>query len=131
MNAATNAAQLDATFGALADSTRREILRRLTDGPSSVTELAEPFDMSLPAVSKHLKVLERAGLISRQRQGRVHRIELVPDQLGGASEWIDSCSMFWQERLDALEHFLDRSQLGPASLEPEEPGEGGDVTDPE
>ena len=97
--------QLDATFAALADPTRRAILARLASGEASVLELAKPFDMSQPAISKHLKVLERAGLISRGRdaQRRLSRIE--GRALGDASEWLESYREFWEasfERLDAL-----------------------------
>ncbi|HET8774169.1 MAG TPA: metalloregulator ArsR/SmtB family transcription factor [Thermoanaerobaculia bacterium] len=102
---ATSSARLDATFAALADPTRRAILARLASGECSVMELAEPFAMSQPAISKHLKVLERAGLISRGRdaQRRPCRIEAQP--LAEASEWIEKYREFWEanfQRLDAL-----------------------------
>ena len=97
--------RLDATFAALADPTRRAILARLAAGEASVTELAEPFAMSQPAISKHLKVLERAGLVSRGReaQRRPRRLEAVP--LGEATEWLENYRQFWEgayQRLDAL-----------------------------
>jgi DNA-binding transcriptional ArsR family regulator len=97
--------RLDATFAALADPTRRAILARLASGQASVTELAEPFAMSQPAISKHLKVLERAGLISRGRdaQRRPRRLEAVP--LAEATEWLAGYRRFWEgsfQRLDAL-----------------------------
>ena len=97
--------RLDATFAALADPTRRAILMRLASGEASVLELAEPFDMSQPAISKHLKVLERAGLISRGRdaQRRPCRIEAVP--LAEANEWLEKYRELWEaayQRLDAL-----------------------------
>ena len=97
--------RLDATFAALADPTRRAILMRLASGEASVLELAEPFDMSQPAISKHLKVLERAGLISRGRdaQRRPCRIEAVP--LAEANEWLERYRELWEaayQRLDAL-----------------------------
>jgi DNA-binding transcriptional ArsR family regulator len=94
--------QLDTTFAALADSTRRAILARLAGGEATVNELAEPFSISLQAVSKHLKVLERAGLITRGRdaQWRPCRLELAP--LETASEWIDENRKAWEGRLDAL-----------------------------
>jgi DNA-binding transcriptional ArsR family regulator len=97
--------RLDATFAALADPTRRAILARLASGEASVTELAEPFAMSQPAVSKHLKVLERAGLISRGRdaQRRPRRLEAKP--LAQATEWLEGYRRFWEgsfERLDAV-----------------------------
>jgi len=98
---------LDATFAALADPTRRAILARLASGEASVTELAEPFAMSQPAISKHLKVLERAGLISRGRdaQRRPRRLEARP--LAEANEWLEGYRQFWEgqfQRLDALLH---------------------------
>jgi len=98
-------ARLDATFAALADPTRRAILARLALGEASVTELAEPFAVSQPAISKHLKVLERAGLISRGRdaQRRPRRLEAIP--LAAADEWLEGYRRFWEEnflRLDAL-----------------------------
>jgi len=98
--------QLDATFAALADPTRRAILARLVSGETTVTELAEPFAMSLPAVTKHLKVLERAGLISRGReaQWRPCRLEAAP--LQGVSDWVAQYRQFWEERLDRLEMYL-------------------------
>src|SRR5580704_14136932 len=97
---------LNTTFAALADPTRRAILARLTSGDATVLELAEPFDMSLPAISKHLKVLERAGLISRGRdaQRRPCRIEGAP--LKEATEWIDQYRRFWEGSLDRLDDYL-------------------------
>jgi DNA-binding transcriptional ArsR family regulator len=99
---------LDATFSALADPTRRAILTRLAQGESSVTELAEPFDISLPAVSRHLRVLENAGLLAREKVGRVHRCRLAPAPLGEALEWIAAYGRFWEERFDALERLLKK-----------------------
>src|SRR5687767_10554382 len=101
----TPSQRLDATFAALADPTRRAILARLALGEASVAELAEPFDMSQPAVSKHLKVLERAGLISggKDAQRRPRKIEATP--LGEASDWLETYRRFWEQnyqRLDAL-----------------------------
>ncbi|MFZ1060496.1 MAG: metalloregulator ArsR/SmtB family transcription factor [Candidatus Rokuibacteriota bacterium] len=101
---------LDATFAALADPTRRAILERLARGESSVTELAEPFDMSLPAVSKHLGVLERAGLLARERDGRVHRCCLAGGPMRDAARWIARYRIFWERQLDALAEHLDRSK---------------------
>jgi DNA-binding transcriptional ArsR family regulator len=101
-----SSAELDQVFGALADPTRREILGRLAEGERTVSELAEPFEMSLPAISKHLSVLERAGLISRERQGRVRRCTLEPEPLADALEWIAAYGRFWEERLDSLERLL-------------------------
>ena len=108
-----NDAQLDATFAALADSTRRAILARLATGEASVAELARPFAMSQPAISKHLKVLERAGLISRGReaQRRPRRMEAKP--LAEASQWIERYRRRWEEnfqRLDALLEELKKNE---------------------
>jgi DNA-binding transcriptional ArsR family regulator len=111
-------ARLDATFAALADPTRRAILARLASGQASVTELAEPFAMSQPAISKHLKVLERAGLISRGRdaQRRPRRLEAKP--LAEATKWLERYRQFWEgnfQRLDALldELKADAKRRGP------------------
>jgi DNA-binding transcriptional ArsR family regulator len=100
------AARLDATFAALADPTRRAIVARLAVGEASVLELAEPFDMSLPAISKHLKVLERAGLISRGRdaQRRPCRLEAAP--LEEASAWVDRHRRQWEQHFDRLDAYL-------------------------
>jgi DNA-binding transcriptional ArsR family regulator len=107
---ATATDRLDRTFGALADPTRRAILARLAAGQASVTELAEPFDMSLPAVSKHLKVLERAGLIARgrERQWRPARLEAGP--LKEVAEWAERYRRFWEESYDRLDQYLDELQ---------------------
>ena len=107
---ATATDRLDRTFGALADSTRRAILARLAAGEASVTELAEPFDMSLPAVSKHLKVLERAGLIARgrERQWRPARLEAGP--LKEVAEWAQAYRRFWEESYDRLDEYLGELQ---------------------
>jgi DNA-binding transcriptional ArsR family regulator len=98
--------QLDRTFAALADPTRRAILARLADGEASVTELAEPFEMTLPAVSKHLKVLERAGLIARGREAQWRPCRLNPRPLKDVSEWVDQYRQSWEERFDRLENYL-------------------------
>lgn len=97
---------LDATFAALADPTRRAILARLARGEASVTALAAPFRMSLPAVSKHLRVLERAGLLARSREGRVHRLRLEAAPLRAAEEWIASYRRFWEQSFDRLDEYL-------------------------
>jgi DNA-binding transcriptional ArsR family regulator len=94
---------LDRTFHALSDSTRRAILSRLTHGEATVGELAEPFDITLSAVSKHLHVLERANLVERIRHGRTTRCSVVPGALEGAQAWITRHRAFWDDRLDALE----------------------------
>lgn len=100
--------QLDRTFAALADPTRRAILARLAAGESTVSELAAPFDMTLPAVSKHVTVLERAGLVSRRRDGRRHLISLLPHRLADARAWIDSYAGFWNVQLDSLGTYLEQ-----------------------
>jgi DNA-binding transcriptional ArsR family regulator len=102
--------QLSETFGALSDPTRRAILERLADGDASVTELAEPFDMSLPGVSKHLKVLERAGLIERARSAQWRPCRLRPEGLDDAADWLETYRHVWQERTDRLEDYLRRLQ---------------------
>jgi DNA-binding transcriptional ArsR family regulator len=99
-------ARLDATFAALADPTRRAILARLALGETSVTELAKPFQMSLPAVSKHLKVLERAGLIVRGREAQWRPCRLEPTALKQVDEWLERYRRLWAERLDRLEEYL-------------------------
>lgn len=101
---------LSTTFSALADPTRRAILARLAAGEASVTELAEPFDMSLPAVSKHLKVLERAGLIARNREAQWRRCRLDASPLRDVSAWVDQYREFWEQRLDRLEAYLAELQ---------------------
>jgi DNA-binding transcriptional ArsR family regulator len=101
---------LDATFAALADPTRRAILTRLADGERSVTELAEPFDMSLPAISKHLKVLERAGLIIRGRDAQWRPCKLDPRPLQAAAEYIEKYRQAWEDRFDRLDDYLKTLQ---------------------
>jgi DNA-binding transcriptional ArsR family regulator len=103
---------LDSTFAALSDPTRREILARLASGEASVKELAEPFEMTLPGVSKHLKVLERAGLISRGRvaQSRPCRLEAAP--LREAADWVGRYRRFWEEGFDRLDDYLRGLQSG-------------------
>ena len=97
---------LDATFGALADPTRRAILARLARGEAMVTELAEPFAMSLPAISKHLRVLESAGLLQREIDGRVHRCRLAAEPMKNAAAWIAQYRAFWESQFNALEKYL-------------------------
>jgi len=98
--------QLTETFAALADPTRRAILTRLADGEATVNELAEPFPITVQAVSKHLKVLERAGLITRGRSAQLRPSRLRGARLGEAAEWLEKYRPFWQERLDRLEQRL-------------------------
>jgi DNA-binding transcriptional ArsR family regulator len=102
-------ARLDAVFSALSDPTRRAIVARLARGPASVKELAEPFDISLPAVSRHVRVLERAGLLRRKVQGRVHHCRLETAPLDAASGWIERHRRFREGQLDRLERFLERT----------------------
>ena len=111
--------ELDATFGALADATRRGILERLAGGESSVTKLAEPFNISLPAISKHLRVLERAGLLSQEKDGRVRRCRLDAGPMKEASDWISRYQRFWEQQLDSLASYLDQLQN---DQQPEEDG---------
>ncbi|MBE7491214.1 MAG: helix-turn-helix transcriptional regulator [Planctomycetes bacterium] len=98
--------KLDATFAALADPTRRAILRRLTGGAASVSALAEPFAMSMPAVSKHLRVLQRAGLIVRGRKAQWRPCTLNAKPLKQAAQWIDQYRKFWEESFDRLDAYL-------------------------
>src|SRR5919198_1223934 len=102
--------RLDSTFAALADPTRRAILARLVSGEASVTELAEPFAMSLPAVSKHLKVLERAGLIARGREAQWRPCRLEAGPLKDAADWLEHYRRFWEESFDRLGDYLDELQ---------------------
>lgn len=97
---------LSNTFAALADPTRRAILARLASGEASVTELAEPFEMSLPAISKHLKVLERAGLIARGREAQWRPCRLDPAPLRNVADWVGGYRCFWEQRLNRLDHYL-------------------------
>jgi len=97
---------LSSTFAALSDPTRRAILARLVSGQCSVTQLAEPFDMSLPAISKHLRVLERAGLIARGREAQWRPCRLRPAPLKDVSEWLDRYRAIWEQRFDRLENYL-------------------------
>jgi DNA-binding transcriptional ArsR family regulator len=101
-----NADQLNATFAALAHPTRRAILARLASGECSVTELAEPFDMSMPAVSKHLRVLERAGLIARGREAQWRPCRLEPAPLKEVAAWIERYREIWEQHFDRLESYL-------------------------
>ena len=101
---------LSTTFAALADPTRRAILARLASGETSVTELAEPFEISLPAVTKHLKVLERAGLITRGREAQWRPCRLDAKPLRDVADWVVQYRRFWEERLDRLEDYLRKLQ---------------------
>jgi DNA-binding transcriptional ArsR family regulator len=110
--------RLSTTYAALADPTRRAILARLASGEASVTELAEPFDMSLPAVSKHLKVLERAGLIARGRRAQWRPCRLAPGPLKDAADWLDNYRRFWEESFIRLDQYL-------GEVKREKPQDGG------
>lgn len=101
---------LSTTFAALADPTRRAILSRLADGEASVSELAEPFDITLPGISRHLKVLERAGLIERRREAQRRPCRLNPEPLRDAEQWIEQYRRRWEASFDRLEDYLRRSQ---------------------
>lgn len=103
---------LDRVFAAVSDPTRRSILHRLCVGPASVGELAKPLDMSLNAVSKHVKYLEQAGLVRREVDGRVHHIYLNPVPLEAAERWVNHYKQFWDARLDSLEAWVARSKEG-------------------
>ena len=109
--------RLDSTFAALADPTRRTILARLSRGEATVTELAEPFEMSLPAVSKHLKVLERAGLIARGREAQSRPCRLKAAPLGEVADWVEQYRRFWEQSFDRLDGYLHE-------LRREEDGDG-------
>jgi DNA-binding transcriptional ArsR family regulator len=102
---------LSQTFAALADPTRRAILARLCSGEATVSELAEPFDMSLPAVSKHLKVLERAGLVARSREAQWRPCRLDAAPLKDAAGWLERYRQFWEQSLDRLQDYLDELQM--------------------
>lgn len=112
--------RLDRTFSALAHPIRRAILTRLArDGDASVSDLAEPFDVSLMAVSKHLKVMDEAGLIRRERDGRVHRCSFAPDAMDPAKRWMEKHERFWKRQLDSLATYLEAPDR-------DRPPEGGD-----
>ena len=104
------AQQLDRTFSALADPTRRAILARLARGEASVSQIAEPFDMTLPAVSKHLRVLEKAGLISQSRDAQWRPCRLEAKPLKDASDWIESYRVYWEQSFDKLDEYLRNVQ---------------------
>jgi DNA-binding transcriptional ArsR family regulator len=103
-----NSSKLDSVFSALADKTRRGIVADLSRGTASASELAAPHQMSLPAISKHLKILERANLIQREIQGRTHEFRLQSEQLNLATSWIEDQQVFWEMSLMKLENFLQQ-----------------------
>jgi DNA-binding transcriptional ArsR family regulator len=117
---------LSTTFAALADPTRRAILARLAEGDAGVGELAEPFDMSLPAISKHLNVLESAGLIVRERHGRVRRCSMSPEPLRDAATWIGDYKRFWESQLDALAAYFETETEADAGPKTGETSDGDD-----
>lgn len=114
--------QIDAVFHALGDATRRQMLHALTQKERTVGELAEPFDMSLAAASKHIKALENAGLLQREVRGRTHVCRLAPGPLASAHEWLTFYERFWTERLDVLDRLL-REEDATQSANPKEEGE--------
>lgn len=116
----TKTERLDRTFGALADPTRRAILARLAKGEASVTQLARPFDMTMPAISKHLKVLERAGLIARGREQQWRPARLQAGPLKEVAEWSEGYRQFWEESYDRLDEYLEELQA-----RGKEKGDGG------
>lgn len=109
---------LDRTFAALADPTRRRILAHLARGDRKVTDLARPHAMSLPAVSKHLRVLEKAGLLRRRRYGRVHEMQLDAEPLKKAAKWVEEYRKFWEGSLDRLAAYLEETRPTPKKKKP-------------
>ncbi|MBU1210778.1 MAG: metalloregulator ArsR/SmtB family transcription factor [Alphaproteobacteria bacterium] len=107
-------AALDTVFRALADPTRRAVVQRLSRGPASVTELAEPFEMALPSFLQHLKVLEGSGLVRSKKSGRVRTFEIAPEQLAVAEHWIGKQREIWAGRLDRLEDVIKKLKAGAA-----------------
>lgn len=103
-----NSNQLDSLFSALSDPTRRKMLERLSARPMSIGELSEPFVMSKPSISKHIKVLENAGLIKRKVEGRIHRCQLEPEKLKDGYNWLAFYTRFWNEKFDLLEEYLKK-----------------------
>jgi DNA-binding transcriptional ArsR family regulator len=105
--------QIDSVFDALGDPTRRALLRRLRTGPATVSELARPFDVSFNAISKHVMVLERAGLVRRERVGREHHLSLNARPLGHAAKWLSDYQQFWESKLDRLEQAVRNRKPDP------------------
>jgi DNA-binding transcriptional ArsR family regulator len=102
--------RLDLAFGALAHPIRRGILARLSTGEATVAELAKPFKVSAPAITKHMRVLEKAGLLSREKKGREHHCRLEQERMKEAEKWIEEQRRFWNDRLDSLERYLKESK---------------------
>ncbi len=121
MVTATASDPISTTFAALADPTRRAILARLAGGEASVTEIAAPFEMTLPAVSKHLKVLERAGLIARGREAQWRPCRLQAGPLKDADDWLETYRRFWEERFDRLDDYLRELQQKEMNDKPGKP----------
>jgi DNA-binding transcriptional ArsR family regulator len=115
----TESEQLDAVFAALADPTRRAILTRLASGEASVTELVEPFSISQPAVSKHIKVLERAGLVTRGRDAQRRPVRIDARMLAEATGWLESYRKLWEGNFQRLDSLLDELKAGPAGAQPD------------
>jgi DNA-binding transcriptional ArsR family regulator len=113
VKSSSRSATLDSVFSALADPTRRAIVVRLAEGEASVSELARPFDVSLPAVTKHLAVLERAGLLEHRKEGRVRHCRLVATPMRAADDWLSSYRVFWEQRFDSLVDHLKSNKEAP------------------
>ena len=109
--------KIDRTFSALGDPTRRAIVQRLAMGEATVTEIAQPFPMSLPAISKHIRILEDAGLLVRLKEGRMHRCQLNIEPLREANQWIEHYTAFWNAQLDSLGQYLQQASSGFQSKE--------------
>ena len=120
--------RLSATFAALADPTRRAILARLRQGEASVKELSEPFAISPPAITKHLKVLERAGLISRSRDAQWRPCKIEPEPLQQAAEWVEQYRQLWEARFEQLDDFLREMQAAASTTEPSSSSDAPDQT---
>ena len=118
VNQSVKSARLDRVFGALANPTRRAVLRRLAGGEATVGELAVPFRISAPAMTRHLHVLEDAGLVAREVDGRVHRVHLLADPMKDAAVWIATYAKFWSDQFDALDRFLARTEPKPKPKRP-------------
>ncbi|MCV0423948.1 MAG: metalloregulator ArsR/SmtB family transcription factor [Roseibium sp.] len=102
-----NQTTLDSVFQALADPTRRAVIQKLTSGPASVKELAEPFDMALPSFMKHISVLENSGLIQSEKVGRVRTCEIKPKQLSAAEKWINTQTVLWEGRMERMANYVE------------------------
>ena len=105
-----NQRRLDLAFGALAHPIRRGILARLSTGEATIAELAKPFKVSAPAITKHMRVLEKAGLLSREKKGREHHCRLEQERMKEAERWIEEHRKFWNDRLDSLERYLKENK---------------------